>query len=116
MKNKFIAYDIDWDINMEEIYEVFDAMPYKKAAEALGLSSERYANMHTDERHDYIFDCFHHNRTNAAEFVGLPDEVEIPDEFGITNTDDDMQYVTDWLSDEYGYCINGYKVRKSDST
>lgn len=112
--SKFIAYDINWDVDMDEIYELLDDSTTAKAAEMLEISPERYAAMTTEERHDYAYDKIRHNRLDAAEMVGLPDEVEIPEDildyYEITSVDDDMSYITDWLSDEYGYCINGYEV------
>ena len=112
--SKFIAYDINWDVDIDEIYDLLDDSTVAKAAELLEISPERYAAMTTEERHDYAYDKIRHNRLDAAEMVGLPDEVEIPEDileyYEITSVDDDMSYITDWLSDEYGYCINGYEV------
>ena len=115
--SKFIAHNIDWDVDIEEIYDLLDDSTTAKAAELLEISPERYAAMTTEERHDYAYDKVHHNRLDAAEMIGLPDEVEIPEDvleyYEISSIDDDMSDITDWLSDEYGYCINGYEVRKS---
>lgn len=110
-KSKFVAYEIDWDIGIEDIYNLLDDMECREAAEFLGISIDEYANMSVTDRHDYAYDDFHHNRLDWEPYFNLPDEVEIPDEFEITSTDDDMQYVTDWLSDTYGFCIKGYKVK-----
>ena len=112
--SNFIAYDIEWDVDLEDVYEQLDDMTCRKAAEALGISEDLYANMTTTERHNYAYDIFHHNRIAISDFAGLPDKVEIPDEFEISSVDDDMQYVTDWLSDQYGYCIYGYKVKEAE--
>ena len=38
--------------------------------------------------------------------AGLPTEVEIPD--GFENEDD----ISDWLSNEYGYCHNGFEIEE----
>jgi len=100
------AYDIDWSIESEEIFEILDAMTVEKAAEALAISKDRYAAMTTEERHDYAYDMFHHHRLSAAEFAGLPDEVELPPELG----DAEEDAITEWLSDTYGYFLNGYRL------
>lgn len=118
MDKRIIAYNIDWDVDMDEIYELLDNSTVEKAAELLEISPERYAAMTTEERHDYAYDKVHHNRLAAAEMVGLPDEVEIPEDileyYEITSVDDDMSDITDWLSDKYGYCIYGYEVKEKE--
>lgn len=101
---KKIAYNIDWDVDMDEVYEHLDEMTCTKAAEALELSKERYANMTTGERHDYAYDKFRHCPAELDEFLGLPDEVTLPD-------DVEEEDAADWLSDTYGYCINGLDIR-----
>lgn len=98
------ALNINWEIDFDEIYEKLDEMTVKNAAKALELPEERYANMTTEERHDYAYDYFRHRIKAMEEFVGLPDEVEIPKE--ITSEED----ITDYLSDEFGYLINGYEL------
>lgn len=112
--SRFIAYDILWDFDEEEILEAIDRLTYQTAAEILGLPKERYANMTTSERHDVALDVFHHRPGAADELFGLPEEVEIPQEFGITSEQDDFGEVTDWLSDEYGFFIKGYRVKRGD--
>lgn len=98
------ATNIKWDIDIEEAYELLDNMTAEQAAKALEIPKDMYANMTTEERHDYAYDAFHHNRVSLEEFVGLPDEVEIPE--GLTDDED----ISDWLSDEYGYCHEGFKL------
>ena len=90
---------------MDEVFEVIVEMSAKRAAEWFGIPYDRYANMSTEERHDWAYDAFHHNRKSLAEFMGLPEEVEIPDSIA-----DDEDMITDWLSDEYGFCIEGYSL------
>ena len=108
---KFIAYDINWDIDMDNIFSAFDEMTVEKASNILGIPCTTYSNMTTEERHDYIYDTYHHNRKSASELFDLPEEIEIPDVFEIKSENDDMSDVTDWISDEYGWCINGYSVK-----
>lgn len=111
--SKFIAYNIDWDIDQESFIAAFEDMPYDKAAEKLGVPKETYANMTTSERNDYAYDVFRHNRKSAEDIFDLPEEIEIPEEFNITSENDDMEEVTDWISDTYGWCINRYDVKKA---
>lgn len=46
----------------------------------------------------------HHPMSALEEFkiLGLPNEIEVPD--GMTDAED----ISDWLSDEYGFCHNGF--------
>ena len=139
------AYNIDWVVDLDEAYAMLDEMDYKKAAAAIEVSADRYANMTTEERHDYAYGLWHCCPGALDEFVGLPSEVEIPEEvvqkiaewhpnygscqtcknyskcnvcsncqegskyeFDLHYIDD--QYITEWLSDEYGYCMNDYRL------
>lgn len=139
------AYNIDWDVDIEEALEQLDEMDYKKAASVIGVSADQYANMTTEERHDFAYDLFHHCPSELDDFMGLPSEVKIPEniikeieewhpyygrcetckyysncnacsncnegseyDFDLKHIND--QYITDWLSDEYGFCIKGYKL------
>ena len=40
----------------------------------------------------------------------LPTEVEIPDYLTIDDEDDLLYDVSDWLSDEYGFCHDGFEL------
>lgn len=42
-------------------------------------------------------------------FDALPTEVEIPD-YLITDEDDCLDDVSDWLSDEYEFCHDGFEL------
>jgi len=97
------AYDIEWDVDYDEVYEMLDNMTYEEAAESLEMPKERYANMSTDERHDYAYDYFRHRPGAIDDFIGLPQKVRIP-----SNVFDDN--AADWLSDEYGYCLYGFRL------
>lgn len=65
---------------MDDVYENLDEMTAEKAAEALGISQKRYANMRTDERHDYAYEVFHGRDAAIGEFMGLPTETDVPDD------------------------------------
>lgn len=68
---------------MDDVYENLDEMTAEKAAEALGISQKRYANMSTAERHDYAYEVFHGHDAAIGEFMGLPTEMDVPDDIGI---------------------------------
>ena len=99
------AFNIDWDIDIDEIYEVVDDKSVQFMSELLGVSEDRYANMTTEERHELVYDDYMHNRLDIEALFGLPYEVEIPDYVG---NDEDM--ITDFLSYEYGFCFRNYDL------
>ncbi len=111
------AFDILWNVDTEEGIEKLDNMTSEEAAKALGIPTEAYNNMSSSERHDYAFDLWHHSPATLLEFMGVPDMVEIPAEIA-----DDPEYsspemkgaliecISDWLSDEYGFCHEGFEI------
>lgn len=44
----------------------------------------------------------------------LPTEVEIPEELANKYTDEEeyLEEISDWLSDEFGFCHFGFKIEK----
>ena len=40
----------------------------------------------------------------------LPTEVEIPDYLITDDEDDLLDEISDWLSDEYGFCHDGFEI------
>lgn len=105
-----LATNIQWDIDIEEVFDILDEMRVEKAAEAIELPYDRYANMTTEERHDYAYDYFHHRPGALDEFMGLPKEVEIPQELN------DEEDISDWLSDTYGFCHKGFIIINNEDT
>lgn len=99
------ACNIIWDIDMKQILEKLDDMTADNAVKALQIPYQTFINMSTSEIHDYAYDMFEHNQAAAAEFMGLPEEVEIPNSVG-TDEDD----ISDWLSDEYEFCHKGFTL------
>jgi hypothetical protein len=98
------AVNILWDIDIEEAYERLDELSNEVAAQELDIPLQTYANMTTEERHDWAYDRFHHNRVALDEFMGLPSTIDIPE--GLTEIDD----ISDWVSDEYGFCHGGFDL------
>ena len=46
---------------------------------------------------------------NKLKDVELPEKVDIPDEVALDyRVEKDESYITDYLSDEYGFCVNGW--------
>lgn len=99
------AVEIQWDFDMDEVYERLDYMKPIEAARFLGVPFDRYERMTTEERHDYAYDVFRHCPGLLDEFMGLPDAITVPE--GMTDPED----ISDWLSDEYGFCHEGFQLK-----
>ena len=112
MVPKFAAYEIDWDIDKEEIIEKISELSDEEAAQILGIAIERFIKMSKEDIKDSFMSKFHRQPGALDDLFGLPQEIKIPTSFNIESEDDDMSEVTEWISDEYGYCINGYQVKK----
>ncbi len=104
------ATNILWDVDFDEVYEHLDNMNYKNAAKAIEVSEETYANMTTEERHDQAYYLFRHSPADLDEFLGLPSEVDIPAE--LIESDFFDEDVSDWLSDTFGYCHEGFEIER----
>lgn len=47
-------------------------------------------------------------------FASLPQKIDLPLQFATVAEDEDyLDEISDWLSDEYGYCNNGFSVQKT---
>ena len=100
------AYDIEWDIDIEEAFEKLDTMTLEEAAAALDIQLPLYSKMNTIERRDFAYDRFCHNHTNLADFIGVPNKVDIPEEIAKEGT----EAISDWLTDEFGWCHRGFRL------
>lgn len=101
------ATHIDWDVDIDEAIEKLDEMTAENAAKALDISKDTYANMTTEERHDFAYDMWHHSPATLDEFVGVPEEVVIPDPL---NPEWDEETISDYISEETGWCHNGFTI------
>ena len=99
------AIEIQWDFDMDEVFAKLDETKPAEAAEFLGVPADRYDRMTTEERHDYAYDVFRHCPALLDDFMGLPYEIEIPEELT------DIEDISDWLSDEYGFCHSGFQIK-----
>ena len=101
------AFNIQWVIDFDEVYDLFDSMDDKQAAEELGLSEKDYIKLFKEDRDSLIYEHYRKRQGELERLVGLPDDVEIPEE--ITDEED----ITNWLSDEFGYCFEGYELEEN---
>lgn len=100
------AINVWWDIDMDEVYERLDESVPATVAEILDVPADRYARMTTEERHDFAYDVFRHCPALLDEFMGLPEEIEIPEE--LTDEAD----ISEWLTYEFGFYHQGFELKE----
>lgn len=100
------VFNIQWDVDDDDIYDVIDKMCCHKAAAIFELSEDTYSRMSVSERHNYVHNYIQKNSSVISSIMELPDEAEIPD---------DIDEPADFLSDEYGFCINGFSIDRKKS-
>ena len=108
---KVTVSNIQWDIDVNDALERLDEMTDEKAAETLNMRTEEYRKLSEDARHDCAWDLWRHTPAALYAFMGLPDSVDVPEELLKIN---DRQLrddaISDWLSDEYGFCHSGFTL------
>jgi hypothetical protein len=102
-----IAYDIKWDVDMEDVHNALADKSDDEIAGLLGCDTAKYAGMTDEEKEDLIDKTFREDDTKKIALMGLPTTVPIPD--SITDEED----IPDWLSDTYGFCHYGYMLKES---
>ena len=95
-----IVTNIEWDIYIDDAFEILNDMPRSKVADIFGTHT---INMTTDELYDYAYDVWRHSPAELEEFMGLPDTVDVPG----TLEDDE---IANYLSDQYGFCIRNFEL------
>ena len=101
------AYDIGWNIDVDEAVDELMSMTVYNAAELLGVSSVAFASMSEDERRGCAETEFNHNPILMERVMDLPDEIEVPDCY----TEDDDEDIANWISSAYGFCIYDFALR-----
>lgn len=106
------AYEIYWDVDMEEVYELFDVtMTPMEASKILKINPMLYLEMNADQRHGCIYSKVHHCPALLDQLLGLPERVLIPEVLAKRyRKTSDASDITEYLSDVFGYCINGYSI------
>lgn len=114
MKKTYFAREVNWDVDPEEIKEILDELSAENAAEMLGIDPGIYSDMSADERYYTAADLFRHCPAKLDEFLGFPDYIVLPDEVCPGAEEDissfDWSDAAEWLSQEFGYCIEGFCV------
>lgn len=97
--------NIKWDIDMEDILKKLDNLTNEKVSKILGIPERICANLTTTEKYDYTYSLFYNNDSCFNEFMELPTEMEIPKEI-----ENDEDAISDYLSDETGFCHYGFEL------
>lgn len=107
----FYLKDFDWDIDMDEVYELFDELDPIQGAMTINEPYTRYKNMTRKERNDRIRDYFHHCPGALYDLLGLPCGrfIYVADEDRDDMSEDD---VVDDMSNLFGYCINSVHIKR----
>lgn len=99
------AFNIQWDVDLDDFLEALNQMPHADAAKAIGVSQTIYRIMPKAQIRDYARQKFDTNKTDVAGFLGLPSEVEIPE-----TIEHDEETISEWLSDTYKFCHTGFEL------
>ena len=101
------AYNIEWEVSMDDVLEKFDELDIYAAGEALEMPAFVYGQMTQEERHEAICNYFRHRHGSCkADFMELPDATELGDDDGIDESEAMYQ-----LEQEYGFCVSGLELR-----
>ena len=95
------AINIIWNVDMDLAFEKLDEMKKEEISKTLGVDCTDFT---TSEIHDYAYDVWHHCPAELDEFMGLPNETELPEE--CVNDED----ICNYLSDTYGAYIENFDV------
>lgn len=109
--SQIVVYNIEWSIDPEEALEAVDLLSQKEVTELFPGIKPQYLNS-PKHRRDVILDAFHHCPALMDELFQLPEEIAVPDDFGIASLDDDFGDVAEWLSDTYGFCVLGFQIKE----
>lgn len=96
--------NIKWVFDMNEVFELLDFIGCQEASKILKIPCDKYESMSKSERHVFAYNQFRHNRASYEELFDLPSCIVVPREL---KTEDD---ISDWLSDEYGFCHEGFDM------
>ena len=114
----FKATDIEWDVDMDTVYDILDETSDEDIAKLLGTTVGKVEDMMAVEVHEAVRDKFHHCPGAMYDFLNLPESVDVPAEIVSQSfcIDDIIQDMADWLSDTYGYCHEGFVVSATEET
>lgn len=106
------VYDIKWDVDSDAIARRLEEIGDEEAAKVVRLPYRSYARDFTKEqRLEWAENFFVRHPEVLAELMGLPTEVEVPED-----VDDFNGYsISDWLNETYGFVQNGFSIGAGDT-
>lgn len=107
------ATNIEWDIDMDEVYEIMDEMEPEEVAKLISYDVNGLESLSQEDRDDRIRDYFHHCPGELYDFLGLKEEVRIPAKV-VQDVDERHYDYVDWLSDTFGYCVNSFNIQNRE--
>ena len=106
------AVNIKWDVDTDDAVEYFCDVAENDPAgvsEAIHIPYEIFIDMTWDEKEKAARNYFQNNPTQMAEFLGIPDEISIPDSVESEKEDD---AISNYITESTGYCHKGFTVIK----
>lgn len=104
--------NIKWDIDLDDAFEVFrQNLTIEEQADMLDIPINDYKKLSIDEIEDTFFYKARHNCFDIADSLyNLPTNINVPQEFinKAENRQELAEYMTEYISNEYGFCIEGY--------
>ena len=107
------ATNIEWDVDMETVFEILDDMDSEDAAKVLSCSASELDAMEQDERDDFVRDYFHHCPGALYDILNLKEEIRIPS-MVVKDVEAGHYDYADWLSNTYGYCICQFDLQNRE--
>ena len=105
-------FEINWCPNEKHTIEFIMEYHQPKEVESM-LHIDGYSQMNEDDRRNALCDLFRHNPAKLDEFWNLPAEVELPATF---TPKDAEEYAWEWLENEYGTAVDGFKIQIDENT
>ena len=106
------AVNIKWDVDIDDAVEYFCDVAENDpagASEAIHIPYEIFIDMTWDEKEKAARNYFQSNPAKMAEFLGIPDEISIPDSVKPEKEDD---AISNYITEVTGYCHKGFIVIK----
>lgn len=97
--------NIEWNVNLRELAARF--VDENADASIINMELRQYQKMTDQEKKDSVFDYFRRRPAEAEKYLGLPDEIDLPDP---DNPEWDPETITMYLAETYGCYLNGYVV------
>ena len=116
-----LVYESNWDFDESDAVESMIDMDRNEIARIIEVPLSDLKQMSDGEVIDYAEDKIHHCPALLDNFIKLPSAVVLPEnvlseiESQVSlpeEANDFLSQVTDYLSEKFGFCLNGYKMNQ----